>query len=273
MFNLIVGFTDDTADASRMLEYTSDPVKEYVAPGGSIDPSRLMHLPTLIMLETQGAVGLVARIGRITHLSLSGRNWRFRFAPTVGFQDIPTEHVEAAAGLLGISDWEFNRTHWAVKEGDLYDVLFERLTPAVSPKVFTMPTSPHEEDLVAVMMPFAGFNAVYEALKVAVTDAGLRCQRADDIWEDDAVMNDVVSLIWRARVVISDFSGRNPNVFYETGIAHTLGRDVIPITQAKADVPFDLDKLRYLSYLPNSEGLQQLQTAVTARLRTLVARR
>ncbi len=273
MFNLLVGHTGDTADASRMLEYTSDAVKAYVAPTGTPDPLRLMQLPTLVMPETQAVVDQVARIGRIDHLSLSGRTWRFRFTPTPGLQSIPTEHIEAEAGPLGIGDWEFNRTHWAVKEGDLYGVLFGRLAPAISPRVFTLPTSVPEPDLVAVMMPFAGFDAVYDALKSAAAAADMRCQCADDIWEDDAIMTDVVSLIWRSSVVISDLTGRNANVFYETGIAHTLGRDLIQITQAAADVPFDLQSLRYVKYLPNGEGLQALQAAVTSRLRTLLAAR
>ena len=71
-------------------------------------------------------------------------------------------------------------------------------------------------------------------------------QRADDIWVNDHIMADIIGLIWRARVVISDLSGKNANVFYETGIAHTLGRDVIQITRAPADVPFDLQPLRYV---------------------------
>src|SRR6266700_3613748 len=44
-------------------------------------------------------------------------------------------------------------------------------------------------------------------------------------------------LIDRSRVVICDCTKRNPNVFYEIGIAYTLGRDVILITQNDADVP------------------------------------
>jgi hypothetical protein len=52
--------------------------------------------------------------------------------------------------------------------------------------------------------------------------------------------------------------------FYETGIAHTLGRPVVPITQNAEDVPFDLHHHRYQRYLANGEGLQEL----TARLRT-----
>ena len=82
-------------------------------------------------------------------------------------------------------------------------------------------------------------------------------------------MQDVVSLIDRSRVVIGDCSGRNPNVFYELGIAHTLGRDVILITQNEADIPFDLRHLRYVPYPNNGEGLASLAERLRPRLADL----
>src|ERR1043166_4270305 len=99
---------------------------------------------------------------------------------------------------------------------------------------------------MSVMMPLnAEFDNVYAALRRIAEAVGLRCRRADDIWENPAVIQDVVSLIDRSRAVICDCTGRNPNVFYEIGIAHTLGRKVILITQNPADIPFDLRHLRY----------------------------
>lgn len=58
-------------------------------------------------------------------------------------------------------------------------------------------------------------------------------------------------------------------MFYEIGIAHTLGREVILITQADADIPFDLRHLRYVRYLNNGEGLQTLRERLQPRLAEL----
>lgn len=77
---------------------------------------------------------------------------------------------------------------------------------------------------------------------------------------------DIVSLIDRSLVVVSDCTGRNPNVFYETGIAHTLGREVVLITQNEADIPFDLRHLRFVRYLNDREGLAALSTRLLTRL-------
>ncbi len=80
----------------------------------------------------------------------------------------------------------------------------------------------------------------------------------------------MVSLIDRSRVVICDCTGRNPNVFYEAGIAHTLGREVILITQSEHDVPFDLRHLRYVRYLNNAEGRRALIAALQNRMQTIL---
>ena len=94
-------------------------------------------------------------------------------------------------------------------------------------------------------------------------------QRADDIWNHDHIIQDVVSLIEKAAVVICDLTGRNSNVFYEMGIAHTLGHDVIMVTQNAGDVPFDVSHIRHIRYLGNTEGLSKLAVDVTERLSTL----
>lgn len=273
MFNLIVGFTDGVATNDRVLEYTADGVKAFLCPGDSLDLDRLASLPTVVMPETGFTdEKQVARVGRLTNLRRQGRELRFNLVDTPGIPSIGTERIEALADELDIRQFEFTRTHWAVKEVDLYGALFGGgAIGQLAPKVFSFPVQlPVEPDLVAVMMPFAGFDSVYESIKEAVESLGLRCHRADDIWENHHIMDDVISLIWRSRVVVSDLSGKNPNVFYETGIAHALGRDVVQLVQSLADVPFDLQSIRTLTYLNNGEGREKLKAALAQRLRTLV---
>lgn len=273
MYNLIVGFINGEAFASRLLEHTGPAIREYVAPSGVVDVSRLVNLPTLIMPELQdGRSQQVARVGHIEDLALVGRDYRFRFVPSPTVPAIASHRIDEVSRLLQIDDWEFKRTHWAVKDVDIYRVLLDSiLGTTLAPKVFRLPVEvPTEQDLVAVMMPFdARFDNVYGTLRQAVGESGMRCYRADDIWVNHHIMDDVINLIWRARIVIADMSSKNPNVFYETGIAHTLGRDVIQITQSMDDIPFDLRPIRSVTYLNNGEGLQQLKAQIVERLRYL----
>lgn len=275
MFNLMVGLLDGQVWADRVLEHTEEAIGQYIAPAGGVDLLRLRNLPTLLMPELQDSSSpQIARIGHIEDLTVNARTYRFRFVPNPAMPEIGTARVEELAAELQIDEWEFNRTHWAVKDVDLYRVIQEAvLSSDAKPTVFRLPTSvPIEPDLVAVMMPFdASFNNVYAALRDAAAAAGMRCLRADDIWVNAHIMDDVINLLWRARVVIADFTGKNPNVFYETGIAHTLGREVIQITRHLDDVPFDLRPIRTLPYLSNTEGCDDLRNRVTARLTDIAA--
>jgi len=136
-----------------------------------------------------------------------------------------------------------------------------------APNVFQVPEGYVELDLVAVMMPFdTELTPTYEAIKHACTSNGLRCLRVDDIWEESAIIQDIFNLIFRAQIIIVDFTGKNANVMYETGIAHTLGKHVIPITQSMDDVPFDMKHHRVLKYLPNDQGRTTLEGELARKL-------
>lgn len=274
MYNLLIGFSETTALGSRVFEHTDQAMLDFVRPNGVLDVSRVLGLPTLIMPEVGDSHSPpIARVGRITSLQRSGSDYRFTFVQNAGFPALSTDRIASLAAELGIGDWELHRTHWAVKDVDLYGVLLNAEgTRQLSPQVFTFPVDlPREPDLVAVMMPFGTeFGPVYEAIREAVEGAGMRCHRADDIWENHHIMDDVISLIWRSRVVVADLTTKNANVFYETGIAHSLGRDVIQIAQSMDDVPFDLRPIRTLTYLRNGEGLDALKLGLASRIKTLV---
>jgi nucleoside 2-deoxyribosyltransferase len=51
-----------------------------------------------------------------------------------------------------------------------------------------------------------------------------------------------------ARVLVAELTQRNPNVFYELGLAHALEKPVVLISSNEADVPFDLHHIRVIYY-------------------------
>ncbi len=124
------------------------------------------------------------------------------------------------------------------------------------PEVFEIPSNPPQDHLISIMMPFrAEFDEVFEAARNSCASLGLGLMRADNLWNNSTFIQDIFELIYCSKVVIVDFTGKNPNVMYETGVAHTLGKHVIPITQSLDDVPSDIRHHRALKYLPNSQGL------------------
>jgi len=139
-----------------------------------------------------------------------------------------------------------------------------------SPSVFCVPEKSIVNNLVSVMMPFTmEFDNALETIRAACSNADMPCHRVDDLWNNDTIIQDIFELIYCSSIVIADFSDKNPNVFYEAGIAHTLGKKVIPITQSISDIPFNLRHYRVLEYLNNSEGLQELKTSLEKRLDVL----
>ena len=90
------------------------------------------------------------------------------------------------------------------------------------------------------------------------------------MWEDQTIIQDIFTLLCQADIVIVDFSKNNPNVMYEAGIAHTLGKTVIPLAQNMSDVPFDMRHHRILEYLPNDEGLEKMFDKLHAKLEQYV---
>ncbi len=84
-------------------------------------------------------------------------------------------------------------------------------------------------------------------------------------------MQDIFNLILRRRIVVFDFSEKNPNVKNETGIAHTIGRPVVPLAQSIDHVPFDVRHHRVLKYLPNTEGLTQMRATLSGRIKKLAS--
>lgn len=135
--------------------------------------------------------------------------------------------------------------------------------PAVQLRPISLfPSGPfsRNEHLCFVLMPFAeDLWAVYtDAIVPAASDIGLECQRADEIMRPGGVMAQVWQALVEARVVVADLTGMNPNVFYELGLAHTIGHDVIMLTQDKQWVPFDLQHMRWFKYQPDAHGLKLL---------------
>lgn len=222
----------------------------------------------------EGTGDELARVGTVTRARITGREIVIEYTFDLDIPAVPNSAIFSKKIDFDIAhDFEFSRVHWAVKDADLSRVLLRNFKPRRQrPTVFTIPENEKiEPTLASAMMPFdAGFSAVFDAIKAATENVGLRCRRADDIWENAAIIEDIVSLIDKSRVVICDCTGRNPNVFYEIGIAHTLGREVILITQIDADIPFDLRHLRYVKYLNNTEGRLALQSALEGRLTTLL---
>lgn len=129
----------------------------------------------------------------------------------------------------------------------------------VSP-IFTERDFIPDPKLIFVLMPFSEpwSDRVWEMLQETTASKGLRIERVDNRY-GPVIMEDVWAGIIECRLVIADVTGWNPNVFYELGVAHTVGREVILISQRATRFPFDTQGLRHLLYEDTPAGLRTLR--------------
>jgi hypothetical protein len=101
-----------------------------------------------------------------------------------------------------------------------------------------------------VIMPFNPlFKLQYDrVIRPSIDESGLRCVRGDEIYSKPRIVDDIWKSLRASRLVIAELTGKNPNVFYEVGLAQAIGKPVIILTRDENDVPFDLKSLRYLFY-------------------------
>ena len=119
-------------------------------------------------------------------------------------------------------------------------------------------------NLCFVLMPFGDpFDSVYrEVIKPQIYETGLEALRADEVFTPGSIMEQIRSAIQQARICIADLTGKNPNVLYELGIAQTLGKPTVLLTQDTADIPFDLKQYRMIVY--DLTSLELLKSAKIA---------
>jgi hypothetical protein len=122
---------------------------------------------------------------------------------------------------------------------------------------------------VFVLMPFkAKLEKVYSNhIKQLGDELGLSIRRADEIYSPRPFMEKVWDGICAAQLIIADCTEKNANVFYEIGIAHTVGKKVVLITRSDKDIPSDIKHFDYIPYIYDPEGVETL----IDKLRTFLA--
>lgn len=130
-----------------------------------------------------------------------------------------------------------------------------------------------DKKLCFVLMPF-GFpydGYYHKIIKPAASKASLDTLRSDEIYSTKAIIQDIWSKIWQARVIVADVTGKNPNVNYELGLCHALGIPTIIITRNIDDVPFDYRHRRCIPYKVEEAGWEdRLRTDLTNTIQAVI---
>lgn len=117
---------------------------------------------------------------------------------------------------------------------------------------------------VFMIMPFREpYNSLYETvIRPLAAELNLTIKRGDDFTTTQgSIIQDVWSALNGCRIVIAETTEVNANVYYELGIAHTLGKPALLLTQAQTiqDLPFDIRHLRFVTYQNSMAGGAELK--------------
>jgi hypothetical protein len=132
-----------------------------------------------------------------------------------------------------------------------------------------------EDKKCFVLMPFNNechLQEIYQdTVKPVIEKLGIMCQRADDIYETKPIIESIWEQINKSKFIVADLTNKNANVFYELGIAHTIGKDVILLSQNIDDVPFDLRHLKIILYETTPRGVENLQKQLSSMVQSIIS--
>lgn len=135
------------------------------------------------------------------------------------------------------------------------DSLIENNTIQQLPEVFLKRFGINLSDLeyndksVFVLTPFLEREFdTYNTIKEVCTEVNLSCSRGDETYRDKDLLMHIITSIAESSIIIANINGRNPNVFYELGICHSIGKPVILVSNNKKDLPFDIQNKNIIFY-------------------------
>jgi hypothetical protein len=147
LFNLIIsgregawGSGNINLERSRFLEYTDSKIAQFFKPLDQTVLPRLISLPTLFAYE-KGVKGS-ARVGRIKDIHLSSREISIWFELDEGWPEIPAQVFSEVKRIFDVERSEEHRTHWSIKELNLYDQLEKIGVLRVEPVIDFVPDIP-----------------------------------------------------------------------------------------------------------------------------------
>ena len=120
-----------------------------------------------------------------------------------------------------------------------------------------------DKDLIFVLTPFnREFAGAFQLIRRTCSDLGYKCLRGDEQIATGDILARILKLICSARLVIANIDGRNPNVFFELGIALSMDKDVVIVANNNTNNPFDIMRENIVLWQNHSELRTKLKDMV-----------
>ncbi|GFE61704.1 hypothetical protein [Geobacter sp. AOG2] len=117
-----------------------------------------------------------------------------------------------------------------------------------------------DPNLVFVLTPFNNrFDNVFETIRNTCLDVGLKCYRGDEEFIQGDILQHILKVICKASIIIANIEGRNPNVFYELGLAHAMDKSTLLISKTVDALPIDIKSKKIIVYQESNDLKSKLK--------------
>ena len=125
-----------------------------------------------------------------------------------------------------------------------------------------------EQKRIFVIMPFTEemLDVFIFGIRWAASELNYVAKRADDLEHNGEIISEIRTEIEKCDAVVADTSGANPNVCYEVGYAHALGKPTVLICRQGEKLPFDLQGTNHLMY----ENIISLREPLKAKIKATI---
>lgn len=124
------------------------------------------------------------------------------------------------------------------------------------------------ENQVFVLTPFHSmYDETYATIKSACAMNDLVAVRGDEAFKVGNILKHIIEQIICSPFIVANINGRNPNVHYELGIAHALGKNILLISEGVEEIAFDLQSERVLVYKDQKDLSNKLYIYYTKALK------
>ncbi len=103
-----------------------------------------------------------------------------------------------------------------------------------------------------------------KTIKKTVESFGFLCERVDEQEFNGSIRDRILKNIMDAKFIIADVTEARPNCYYELGVAHALGKEVIHLANSKEDIHFDLQDFNFIIYRRHDELYHELRRRLQA---------
>jgi hypothetical protein len=212
--------------------------------------------PTLRSSELAKTTGASAAALQRLHLFIRYEPWGGGGGSNAeGWEMQITRAIRRFRAVKGIEDYLSRRAEFFGQAARIPPAVRLGLKPGT---ILGAEPEQKEGKYIFVIMPLkADFDAVYKTIRAACAKfPGVSFDRSDDLTQTGRITDQIISALKDADIVIADITDQNPNVMYELGFAHALGKKVIVLNAGQGS-PFDVADYRQILFaisdLPSAE--------------------